>query len=1344
MSITPNLVFFNKEGYPYNFRLNDGIWTGKIFFDPGSTDIFKSISLYTLESVGEIEYSSSFDIVNKEIYNNSGITLSKGGYTNEIVTDILTVNQSEYFYTKWIYGNNFNTYFPKGTIISFGGNAQSGVTTGESDFSGELDYYFTVLQTASNSIMISTTTNNKDFSFIFDSDIHDFTISSYYCISVLDSYQDLVTDFNISTDEEVSVVGSLSGVNDGVYEVSGVSYTESRIFDYDLSGVTGYTFGDFIHADLTLLTERPILYNGQIDVFSSSGTLYVTFLGGRNSNITVGTNFICEDNSWNHLLGGNEYVVNSIVTENYLCTPTGMTFSGVSYEQDDGVIAYKHLLRMEDTFGIDKDLSIRFDSGVTSHLNNNLIKKVTDIVSGVTYVDELPIVHYDIYLDSFVSYESGATYSIVNVLKPHEQNTVIVTPSIDNSIYEGYARVLSTTNQIRYSQEIPNNSGVISGSTIDALDIFINKFRNVFEFNGIDIYRKEQTLLFEGRYGGQNPYFDMDLYINSNPIDITEGYSVVGESGKTYIYNILLKDCDLVYERLNMSNDLSQSYYADITLDLFDDSQDYGFQLSVNGIQYYISFNNDSGTTSYTLETINSFIDKYHDVFYYNGIDISSGTTSGGTINHLYVSGQEPNIDIWEMKVKVNRNSSYTLTETQDKFMMVTANKITNPSNNFIDIGFSTGMILSVSGSTYPLNNKEFNVIGISSDTVELSYQGPMYSESGVTLNLKTREFLRRPRETNDSDIIYRYRWEDDTNSTMFLYDLSGDNLVAWGNNSNYEYIGVKPLSYNGDFVFLNKEPNKSIDYISTPYKQQTIFDELDFTLQRFDDDNASILPNPIQTFIGYNSKIEGVDQRNLIVERVDNVNYIGTTSNTSLYFSINGYTITMVNRTESFLDLGFKTGRYIRIKFDDNKLYTQEIFEDYSDYLVTEVTNTTIKVDQVLTTFTTENEDFNFEFILLPERIAIFGIFGETEDEDERLEANLKLLGISLTEEDEYIFKQSEVTEDGIDYRLLNRKRKEMMSVFPDIYNYVGSYRAILNSINFFGYSDVELVEYYRNIDKNSPYYKKLKRSVIPDLLDRQVEGWSYSESIPSSLEYVKTNLLNLTYRITDEEGNNVYLYTLKEVQVKLNGLKNWLRRNVIPVNSNVRDITGVSESTSTNWRRFDPGTNFTKNVTSHTNEAVNVNYTSTKSFNDSWLVSLRFYTISGDIPLYWDLKIITFKKDPITGLLYPQQRWDDLRVDLTNFNFSINWEDYDYDRFFCVQTTRYNDYGVAKSVNKMYRLEDGATFYFDEFKNYTLVNNNFKYKTFGYVQNLTDVYIMDGEGNFWIINKEVQANRI
>ena len=308
-------------------------------------------------------------------------------------------------------------------------------------------------------------------------------------------------------------------------------------------------------------------------------------------------------------------------------------------------------------------------------------------------------------------------------------------------------------------------------------------------------------------------------------------------------------------------------------------------------------------------------------------------------------------------------------------------------------------------------------------------------------------------------------------------------------------------------------------------------------------------------------------------------------------------------------------------------------------------------------------------------------------------------------------------------------------MNVYPEIYNYVGSYKAILNAINFFGYSDLQLMEYYKNIDPESPLFDKLKKIVIPDLLDREVEGYSYSEDLTKRVGYKKTNLLNLTYRITDEEGNNLNLYSLRDVQVKLNGLKNWLRKWVIPVNSNIRDITGIAENVGTTWRKFESITAFDQSTSEETT-AINFNYTATRNFNDNWLVSVRFYTVNDFVPDQFDLKIITYTKDD-DGKLHPQQYFDEYKTDMDPFNFTMNWVDNSYDKFFSVETHFYNERGMGMKIDRMYRLEDGVTYHFDEYKNYILINNNFHYKYPVNMQDKVNVYIYDEDGNIYVIEK-------
>ncbi len=197
----------------------------------------------------------------------------------------------------------------------------------------------------------------------------------------------------------------------------------------------------------------------------------------------------------------------------------------------------------------------------------------------------------------------------------------------------------------------------------------------------------------------------------------------------------------------------------------------------------------------------------------------------------------------------------------------------------------------------------------------------------------------------------------------------------------------------------------------------------------------------------------------------------------------------------------------------------------------------------------------------VIDKEIARFNVSGQTEIEDIRYKTELSNKGQLISADNIYIFKEYDINEQGIDWIYLNQKRKEMLLVRHDIFRYIGSYKSIINAINYFGYNDLELYEYYKDIDPTSDYYLKLKKIEIPNIFDNTVEGWVENDFIKNILpsdNYIGTNLFNLTYRITDREGNNILTYTLVETIVKLQGLKWWLHDNIIPLSHRILDICG------------------------------------------------------------------------------------------------------------------------------------------------------------------------------------------
>jgi hypothetical protein len=199
---------------------------------------------------------------------------------------------------------------------------------------------------------------------------------------------------------------------------------------------------------------------------------------------------------------------------------------------------------------------------------------------------------------------------------------------------------------------------------------------------------------------------------------------------------------------------------------------------------------------------------------------------------------------------------------------------------------------------------------------------------------------------------------------------------------------------------------------------------------------------------------------------------------------------------------------------------------------------------------------------------IAEINVYGEGIEEDERLRDLLVNLGHDLLPEDYKIFYNSDVKEESIDWQLINTKRKELLLEHSNIFPYVGSYKALINILKFYGYNNVKMKEYWQNVKVGAPDYGKYKQVDITDLfiVDSKME----TSNLINSKVYKKTNLMSLYYDITIEDGTydedglpytkETFTFTQEEVLIKLFALKKKLQQYFLPLNSKIVDIIGES----------------------------------------------------------------------------------------------------------------------------------------------------------------------------------------
>ena len=202
---------------------------------------------------------------------------------------------------------------------------------------------------------------------------------------------------------------------------------------------------------------------------------------------------------------------------------------------------------------------------------------------------------------------------------------------------------------------------------------------------------------------------------------------------------------------------------------------------------------------------------------------------------------------------------------------------------------------------------------------------------------------------------------------------------------------------------------------------------------------------------------------------------------------------------------------------------------------------------------------------------VARIKFYGEVETEDDRFKVLLANLGASLEAEDFMIFKSHDISEMHPDYQLLNQKRKELLLELNNIKPFVGTYKAILNAIDFFGYDKITLKEYWINIDNASKTFGKLHAIPVPNSsVSGEMTRKRLRFKVPSKTQK-KTSRFSLVYRLNEPNGtfdqwdfanvDEVFDFTPEEVLIKLYGLKNRLQRDFLPLESKIVDITGEGD---------------------------------------------------------------------------------------------------------------------------------------------------------------------------------------
>ena len=492
---------------------------------------------------------------------------------------------------------------------------------------------------------------------------------------------------------------------------------------------------------------------------------------------------------------------------------------------------------------------------------------------------------------------------------------------------------------------------------------------------------------------------------------------------------------------------------------------------------------------------------------------------------------------------------SVGLIESQQLYLL---QEVTGPTASY-ELRKVEGEVTLISGDP--------SIEGIGSDFTAL--------EVGTTIKIESEDYTIASISGATSMVISPTPTVSTTTFNIYYYDYLSYNQLRTSIGTFNEYLEASFVNETDveqtEFFLYSIDYSESAPYIRKHYSSD--FQLVDGSSDTLDPLSGRVQLNDIVTLptsinLGFSSgatvTYDDSYEENMVLNFVQE--YAETLVDTPILsstftFTIGGTGHSLYDISEIFLQ--GVTGPGSTASFFSKQLTVLDVYESSGDTVIT-----TSPFD-----FSTSSySDFRiFWKNRLP--LAKLNLYGESEAEDERFKLVLENFGKRIDSGSEFIFRESDISEELTNYEIVNKKRKELLLEGDNIYPYMGSYKALINIINFFGYYDLRIKEYFLNVDQESSNYGKYLHLLIPrdDTQRREVKkAW---QIVPSKI-YKKTALFGLFYdlnKATDEEDiygiptvEDAFDFSPEEVLIKLFGLKEVLKKQFLPLNARIYDITG------------------------------------------------------------------------------------------------------------------------------------------------------------------------------------------